>query len=779
MKCLLLAGGKGDRLWPLSRQNYPKQFITIQNNHSIFQETIARNMAFCDEFIIVTNKEYQNIVENQMKVFQGVTYRCVYEEIGRKTSAAIILSALQLPLSELLFVVTADHLIGKEGYKENILQGKELALKGNLVTFGMDIEKPDTRFGYICYEGEDVKAFCEKPNTEQAKEYFEAGNYYLNSGMFLFRVGDFLNEVKTLSPYMLSACEASLYMRKTEGNRVFYDKDVLMGIPASPIEKTVFEKTKICKVIHGSFAWKDIGSLEDVSNAQLGIEDENVISHACENVHVINTCEKHLIVTNQVKDLVIVNTKDALYVGKEDASVALKEIIANNPEKKDYFTKSNLFYRKWGNYEIIQKSVAAHFEVRKVTILPGKTIYLHKHEQRNENWAIVCGQAKAFIDGKEVMLGINDFISVPANTTHQISNIGTEKLVFIETATGIMQESEDIVSIKSKDLSEASLGYEMDSMVKLRPAFKDYLWGGTRLRDEFGKQCDYDIVAESWELSAHPDGQSVVDSGKYKGQLFGSYLKKIGIENLGWKFQTFHEFPLLVKFIDAKEDLSIQVHPDDEYALEHENSYGKHEMWLVLDAKPDAYLYCGFAKDVTRDEVKAHIENDTLLSILNKVPIKKGDVIYIPAGMVHAIGKGTLICEIQQNSNITYRVYDYNRKDRYGNTRQLDIEKALDVMLYKAYKPEDISVEEAKLADGGNIIGRSKYFSCGLYDCADNMEVLLSDESFCSFVILEGEAKFSCRNESLYLKKGDCIFVPKQEEAISVEGTCKFIKVKI
>jgi len=779
MKCLLLAGGKGDRLWPLSRQNYPKQFITIQNNHSIFQETIARNMAFCDEFIIVTNKEYQNIVENQMKVFQGVTYRCVYEEIGRKTGAAIILSALQLPLSELLFVVTADHLIGKEGYKENILHGKELALAGNLVTFGMDIDKPDTRFGYISYEGEDVKAFCEKPDFEQAKEYYESGKYYLNSGMFLFKVGDFLNEVKTLSPYMLSACEASLYMRKTEGNRVFYDKEVLMGIPASPIEKVVFEKTKICKVIHGDFDWKDIGSLEDVSNAQLGIANENVITHECENVQVINTCDKHLVVANSVKDLVIVNTKDALYVGKEDSSSALKEIIANNPDKKEFFIQSNLHYRKWGNYEIIQKSVPDHFEVRKVTILPGKTIYLHKHEQRNENWAFVCGQAKAVIDGKELMLGMNDFISIPANTTHQISNIGTDKLIFIETATGVMEEAEDIVAMKSKDLSEASLGYETDSMIKLKPAFKDYLWGGERLRKEFGKECDYDVIAESWELSAHPDGQSIVDSGKYKGMLFGAYLNKIGIENLGWKFQTFHDFPLLVKLIDAKDDLSIQVHPDDEYALQHENSYGKNEMSLILDAQPDAYLYCGFKEDVSRNEVEEHIKNNTLTDILNKVSVKKGDVIYIPAGMVHAIGKGLLICEVQQNSNITYRVYDYNRKDKYGNVRPLDIEKALDVMSYKAYKPEDISVEESKLSDGGTVIGRSKYFSCSLYECEEHMEVLLSDDSFYGFLMLEGEAGFSSKKEELMVKKGECIFAPKQEETISVVGKCKFIKVKI
>ena len=209
MKCLLLAGGRGDRLWPLSRKNYPKQFIEIKNNHSIFQETVARNMAFCDEFIIVTNKEYQDIIENQMKAFRGLTYRCIYEEVGRKTTAAIVPACMGLPLSEFLFVVAADHLIEGESYKDDILRAKEYAKQGYLVTFGMNIDKPDTRYGYIHYKGDDVVGFSEKPDENTAKIYMESGDYLLNSGMFLFRNGDFLKELQINSPDVYSEFEKS------------------------------------------------------------------------------------------------------------------------------------------------------------------------------------------------------------------------------------------------------------------------------------------------------------------------------------------------------------------------------------------------------------------------------------------------------------------------------------------------------------------------------------------------------------------------------------------
>ena len=680
MKCLVLAGGRGDRLWPLSRKNYPKQFISIQKDHSIFQETIARNIPYCDEFIIVTNKEYQFIVENQMKAFQGITYRLVLEEVGRKTTAAIVLSCLQFPLSELMFVVASDHLIEGPTYKDDVTRASELARDGWLVTFGMDIRKPETRFGYIRCHDDEVLSFIEKPDAATAASYFEAGDYLINIGMFLFRVGTLVQEIRKFYPWLYNSCEAAFYMRKVKGRHTYYPSEVLEGIQAVPIEKSVFEKTGRGKVIHSSFRWQDIGSLEDLSMTGIQRDDRNQIVYESTNTTVLNQSDRQLVVANNLENITIINTEDAVYVGRTGESEKLKGIMKENPEEQHYFDQGRIIYKPWGTYELL--NVNPRYVVRKVVVTEGKTIYAHQHAHRTEHWIIVCGRARIILKGSEREYGANDSIEVPENTAHQISNIGNEPLVFMEISTGTMVEERDLISIRSRDLSEAELGYQVEPFVRLLPAFKDYLWGGTRLRDIYGKKCDYEIIAESWELSAHKEGQSIVASGRHKGLLFSEYLDRIGKEKWGWKCQPLERFPLLVKLIDAKENLSVQVHPDDSYALEKENEYGKNEMWYILQCDPDSCIYCGFKRDVTREEVEKAVEENTILSLLNRIPIKQGDAFFIPAGTVHAIGKGSLICEIQQSSNCTYRLYDYNRKDKYGNYRELHMEKALAVMDY-------------------------------------------------------------------------------------------------
>ena len=261
MKCMILACGRGDRLLPLSRKNYPKQFISVHGSHSIFQETIARNMAFCDEFIIVTNREYQFIVENQLKAFQGITYRLVLEEEARKTTAAILLACLEFPLSELLFIVPSDQVIRGESYKDDINRAMVLARNGGLVVFGMPVEKPDVRYGYVQCRGEDVRRFVEKPDLSQAEEYQKAGDYLINGGMFLFTNGDLLQEVRQQSPEVFMACERAFEDRLVEkGKHIFYRREAMEQIPAQSIEKTVFEWKKKGKVVQASFSWKTGGA---------------------------------------------------------------------------------------------------------------------------------------------------------------------------------------------------------------------------------------------------------------------------------------------------------------------------------------------------------------------------------------------------------------------------------------------------------------------------------------------------------------------------------------
>ncbi|MCR4692861.1 MAG: class I mannose-6-phosphate isomerase [Firmicutes bacterium] len=304
------------------------------------------------------------------------------------------------------------------------------------------------------------------------------------------------------------------------------------------------------------------------------------------------------------------------------------------------------------------------------------------------------------------------------------------------------------------------------SPIKLKPACKDYIWGGTRLKREFGKGNDLEKVAESWELSAHKDGESIVSGGAFDGLTLTEYIAK-NSGCIGKNAEKFEFFPILIKLIDAADNLSIQVHPSDEYALKNEGEYGKTEMWYVVDCEEDAFLYYGFSKQVTKDEFKSRIENNTLLEILNKVKIKKGDVFFIESGTIHAIGKGAFICEVQQNSNKTYRVYDYDRRDKNGNARELHIDKALDVTNLEP--PKTYKTESDK------ILAKCKYFTVEKLSCTKAIEFELSTDSFRSVIVLSGEAKLKLGNAELDIKKGDSIFVPAQDGLAMVTGKCEII----
>lgn len=567
-------------------------------------------------------------------------------------------------------------------------------------------------------------------------------------------------------------------MRKVKGRHTFYPAGVLEGIQAVPIEKSVFEKTGKGKVIHSSFQWQDIGSLEDLSLTGIQRDESNQIVYESRNTTVLNQSARQIVVANNLEDITIINTEDAVYVGRTGESEKLKDIMRENPEEQHYFDQGRVIYKPWGTYELL--NVNPMYVVRKVVVTEGKTIYAHQHAHRTEHWILVCGRARIILEGVEGEYGANDSIEVPRNTTHQISNIGNEPLVFMEISTGTMVEERDLISIRSRDLTEAELGYQTEPFVRLLPAFKDYLWGGTRLRDIYGKKCDYEIIAESWELSAHKEGQSIVASGRHKGLLFSEYLDRIGKEGWGWKCQSLERFPLLVKLIDARENLSVQVHPDDAYALEKENEYGKNEMWYILQCEPDSCIYCGFRRDVTREEVEQAVREDTILSLLNRIPIRQGEAFFIPAGTVHAIGRGSLICEIQQSSNCTYRLYDYNRKDKYGNYRELHLDKALAVMDYNRYEVQRFDSETIETsAYVCHILSRCKYFECISCRLHGTYQLEGDGNSFYSVLCVQGEAALRCgeggNGAELAMKAGDSVFIPAGERKFLLEGDGELI----
>lgn len=301
--------------------------------------------------------------------------------------------------------------------------------------------------------------------------------------------------------------------------------------------------------------------------------------------------------------------------------------------------------------------------------------------------------------------------------------------------------------------------------VKLLPAFKDYLWGGTKLKTEYNKKTDLQKVAESWELSTHKDGESIIADGEFKGKKLSEYISANDV--LGKRAKAFDFFPILIKFIDAKDNLSVQVHPDDEYSLKNNGEYGKTEMWYVLGAEEGATLYHGFKKKITKEEFSERIKNNTLLEVLNKVPVKKGDVFFIESGTVHAIGAGIMICEIQQNSNTTYRVYDYGRRDKDGNTRPLHIEQAIEVAnLEQPEKQKDLPE---------NILARCKYFTVEKHDIKGKFSFNVTEDCFKSVIVTEGAAKLIYDNGELDLEKGDSVFIPAENAEITVKGDCEII----
>lgn len=238
-------------------------------------------------------------------------------------------------------------------------------------------------------------------------------------------------------------------------------------------------------MIHSSFQWQDIGSLEDLSLTGIQRDESNQIVYESRNTTVLNQSARQIVVANNLEDITIINTEDAVYVGRTGESEKLKDIMRENPEEQHYFDQGRVIYKPWGTYELL--NVNPMYVVRKVVVTEGKTIYAHQHAHRTEHWILVCGRARIILEGVEGEYGANDSIEVPRNTTHQISNIGNEPLVFMEISTGTMVEERDLISIRSRDLTEAELGYQTEPFVRLLPAFKDYLWGGTRLRDIYGK----------------------------------------------------------------------------------------------------------------------------------------------------------------------------------------------------------------------------------------------------------------------------------------------------
>jgi len=316
--------------------------------------------------------------------------------------------------------------------------------------------------------------------------------------------------------------------------------------------------------------------------------------------------------------------------------------------------------------------------------------------------------------------------------------------------------------------------------LKLTAPCKDYLWGGTKLKTEYHQKSTADKLAESWELSCHEDGLSVIAEGEFQGWTLKEYIARAGEKVLGTDCGKFEQFPILVKLIDAKDRLSVQVHPNNEYAFKNEGGYGKTEMWYVVENEPGASLFYGFKKSISKEEFEERIRSNTLLEVLNKVQVHPGDVFYIESGTLHAIGEGILIAEIQQNSNCTYRIYDYARVGADGKPRELHIAKALDVTNLEPSPARTANALEQFTGYSRTQLASCEYFTVYEMEVTTEAPMNADTTSFHSILCLDGQATIcNAEGELLSIEKGGSIFVPAGMGKYTIKGKCKILFTRV
>lgn len=310
------------------------------------------------------------------------------------------------------------------------------------------------------------------------------------------------------------------------------------------------------------------------------------------------------------------------------------------------------------------------------------------------------------------------------------------------------------------------------------PILKERIWGGTKLKTYLNKPISSEITGESWEISTVPNDVSVVSNGDLKGKNINELIALAPNEFLGrFVVERFgNQFPLLFKFIDAKEDLSIQLHPNDELAKERHNSLGKTEMWYVMQADENSRLVVGFKEDSNREEYLNHLENKSIVSLLNEMPVKKGDVFFLETGTIHAIGAGVVIAEIQQTSDITYRIYDWDRVDANGKSRELHTELALDAINYSKTASK---IEYSALENKSNIVVDCPYFKTNVVPLQGNYSWKKKQEAFTVLMCTEGQFEFVYEGEFFIIKAGNTILLPASIATIEIKGTATILEISI
>ena len=435
MTNIILCGGNGTRLWPLSRTLMPKQFVKLFNDKSLFQLTVQRNTKVCDSQFIVSNTEQYFLALDQLQELNKSNNSYLLEPVGRNTAPAIALACFSLDPEEIVLVTPSDHLIKNErAYIKVIEEAKALAHKNQLVTFGITPTFAETGFGYIEAEGYAVKAFHEKPDLATAESYVKSGNYYWNSGMFCFKAGLFLDELKKYSPEIYTT-SLHAYNNANKENMIRINHQDMIQIPDDSIDYSVMEKSKIVKVIPSDIGWSDVGSFDALSK------------------ELPNDANGNLVISDKVveligiKDSIIIDTGDALLVAKKGCSQKVKDIVQRLKKEGSELPNVHLTgYRPWGTYMVLEEGQG--YKIKHIEVQPGKRLSLQKHYHRNEHWVVLTGCATVTVGEKTFVVNPNESTYIKAGEVHRLENQGKLPLMIIEVQVGEYTGEDDIVRIE-------------------------------------------------------------------------------------------------------------------------------------------------------------------------------------------------------------------------------------------------------------------------------------------------------------------------------------------
>ena len=450
MTNIILCGGSGTRLWPISRTLMPKQFVKLFDDKSLFHLTVERNSKLCDSQFIVSNAQQYFLALDQLEELNKTNNRYLLEPVGRNTAPAIALACMALPKDEIVLVTPSDHLIKNETeYAKVLKQAQELAVEENLVTFGITPTFAETGFGYIeATQNNAVKAFHEKPDIDTATKYLNAGNYYWNSGMFMFKAGVFLEELNRYSP---AVYEASLmaYNNANKENVIRIKHEDIMNIPEDSIDYAVMEKSSIVKVVPSDIAWSDLGSFDALydelpKDENANTQNENHISVDSKNNLVYGNERK--IATIDIEDCIIVDTGDALLISKKGSSQKVKQVVSRLKELGSELHNIHLTgNRPWGTYTVLEESEG--YKIKRIEVKPGKRLSLQKHFHRSEHWIVVSGTATVTVGDKTQLIRPNESTYIKMGEIHRLANEGKIPVVLIEAQVGEYTGEDDIVRI--------------------------------------------------------------------------------------------------------------------------------------------------------------------------------------------------------------------------------------------------------------------------------------------------------------------------------------------